>query len=577
MKLFKTICSILICISLFAGCKSAVPVETDPLPLDTQVSDYFSQRDLSGSYDAENCAVIELTGNSANCSSDAVKIEGSTVWICDEGSYLLRGQLSDGMIIVDADKEDKTQLILQDVSIHCESSAPIYIRQADKIFITLCEDTANQLSCGNSYIPIDENNIDSVIFSKEDLCLNGGGSLTISSPAGHGVVSKDELTLAGGGNYSISCAGHGLSAKDNLCIERISLTVSAGKDGMKAENEEDSSLGYVYIQDGTYNIACDGDGISASGTLTVSDGSFEITSGGGSVNAADKPSEQWGHMGGPGGRGDFSGATESTEDSTSSKGIKSAGAMLLSGGKYTLDTADDAIHSNADLTVAGGEFTIQTGDDGFHADEALTVNAGMIQIEKSYEGLEGLCIDIKGGEILLTASDDGLNAAGGTDQSGFGGMRGGDRFGGMGGGNADSYIHISGGSLKINASGDGIDSNGTFLISDGSVTVCGPTRGDTSVLDYEISGTITGGTFLGSGAYQMAQTFSDSEQGVIAVSVGNQTAGTQCTLTDAKGNAVISFCPDIDYAIVILSSPALIKGETYTITVGDASGSFNAN
>lgn len=577
MKQFRIVCYIFICFLLFGGCKSEVPIATETFAPDAQEDHYFSQRDLSGSYSAENCALIELNGTGATCASDAVKIEGSTVWICDEGSYLIRGQLTDGMIIVDADKEDKTQLILQNARIHSESSAPIYIRQADKVFITLDEGTENLLSCGDSFLSIDENNIDGAIFSKEDLCLNGSGNLTISSPAGHGVVSKDELTLAGGGTYAISCAGHGLSAKDNLCIEEISLTVSAGKDGLKAENEDDSTLGYIYIQSGDYHIVCEGDGISAAASLTIADGAYGIISGGGSANAAAKPSGQWGPMGGPGGRGGIPGTAESAEDSTSSKGIKANGSMLLMGGEFTLDTADDAIHSNGDLTVDGGSYTIKTGDDGFHADDALSVNAGTIQITESYEGLEGLSIDVKGGEIRLTASDDGLNAAGGTDQSGFGGMRGGDRFGGMGGGNADSYIHISGGTLKINASGDGIDSNGTLLISGGSVTVCGPTRGDTAVLDYEISGEITGGTFLGAGAYQMAQTFSGSEQGVIAVSVGNQAAGTVCILTDTEGKTVISFCPDMDFAIVILSSPDLIKGETYTITVGEASGSFTAS
>ena len=107
--------------------------------------------------------------------------------------------------------------------------------------------------------------------------------------------------------------------------------------------------------------------------------------------------------------------------------------------------------------------------------------------------------------------------------------------------------------------------------------VCGPTQGDTSTLDYESSGVITGGTFIGTGASGMAQTFSSSEQGVIAVSVGSCAAGTAIILTDASENAVISYSPELSFAVVILSSPDIVKGQTYTITVGSASGSFEAN
>ena len=233
------------------------------------------------------------------------------------------------------------------------------------------------------------------------------------------------------------------------------------------------------------------------------------------------------------------------------------------------------MHSNKNLTVNDGSFTIKSGDDGFHADETLTITGGMINIAESYEGLEGLCIDISGGDITIVSSDDGLNAAGGTDQSGFGGHRGNDMFGSSS--SSDSYIHISGGTIYMNASGDGIDANGTLTISGGYVTVCGPTQGDTAVLDYDISATITGGTFIGTGSYMMAQTFSDSAQGVIAVSVGNQAAGTKITLTDKDGKTVVSCEPKLSFAIVILSTPEMVKGETYTITVGSASGEFAAN
>ena len=156
-------------------------------------------------------------------------------------------------------------------------------------------------------------------------------------------------------------------------------------------------------------------------------------------------------------------------------------------------------------------------------------------------------------------------------------MRGGDKFGGMSSGSSDSYIHISGGTIYMNASGDGIDSNGTLMISGGYTTVCGPTQGDTAVLDYEISGTITGGTFIGTGSYMMAQTFSSAEnQGVIPVSVGSQSAGTRITLVDSNGNTLLSTAPELDFAIAILSSPDIVSGETYTLNIGSQSADIQA-
>lgn len=138
-------------------------------------------------------------------------------------------------------------------------------------------------------------------------------------------------------------------------------------------------------------------------------------------------------------------------------------------------------------------------------------------------------------------------------------------------------IVISGGTLYVQASGDGLDANGTLTISGGHTTVCGPTQSDTATLDYDTSATITGGTFIGTGAAGMAQTFSDAEQGVMALSVGNQAAGTVITLTDQDSNTILTHTPELSFAVVILSSPDMVSGETYTITVGNNSGTFDAS
>lgn len=554
-------------------------------------------------YNESEGSAIRLNGDSASCSSDAVQVSGSIISIMDEGTYALSGELNDGMIIVSAEKTDTIRLILDGTTIHSETCAPIYIMQADEVFITMTEGSANTLSNGGTFTPIGGDNIDAVIFSKDDIILNGSGTLTITSPAGHGIVSKDSLKIIGG-TYDINCASHALSGKDDISITDGVITIVSGKDGIHAENSNDDAYGFVDIQNGTFQISAEGDCISASSYLQIEDGSFDLTAGGGSTNGAVHTSDSWGafrgggnHQGAkpgqmgerpknedgtppegePGGRGNMqpNGESEDGEnlpldrksddssvpggvpempvdaaeteedDGTSLKGIKAETDMLINGGHFTIDSADDAVHSNTTVTVNGGTFEIASGDDAFHADDTLTINAGTINIAESYEGLEGLHVNVSGGDIKLVASDDGLNAAGGT--------------------------------ISVIANGDGLDANGTLEIKGGYAIVCGPTQGDTATLDYDSAGTISGGTFIGTGASGMVQSFSSSDQGVIMLRVDKQPAGTTIKLSDSEGNILLTHTPDLEYEVVILSSPDLSSGQSYTVTAGSLSQEVTAD
>ncbi len=559
---------------------SVVSVNTDFAKTDEEM---FTDRDFEVGYDREKSVSIQLNGDSVTCSSDAVKIAGTTVTITEEATYILSGTLNDGQIIVNADDSAKLQLVFNGVTINSATSAPLYIPEADKVFVTLAADSTNTLSNGGSFTAIDENNIDAVIFSKQDLTLNGEGALSVSSPAGHGIVSKDDLVITSG-SYTVQSASHGLDANDSVRIANASVTVDAGKDGIHAENSDDTTLGFVYLASGTFDIDAEGDGISAGAYLQIEDGTFDIVSGGGSVNGSKQSSDSWGGFMGGGMPGSSSSSAD--ESSTSIKGLKATSDILIRDGSFTIDAADDAVHSNASVTVNGGIFAIASGDDGFHADDTLAITAGKINITESYEGLEAQHVAVSGGDIRLVASDDGLNAAGGTDSSGteggrdgmFGGMGGRPGGGGMGGmASSNGSIVISGGTLYVNASGDGLDANGTLTISGGYTTVCGPTQGDTATLDYDVSGIISGGTFIGTGASNMAQSLTGSGQGVVAVRVGSQSAGTAITLQDQSGNTVISHTPELSFQVVILSSPDIVSGETYSITVGSASGEAQAS
>ena len=563
----------------------------------------FTNRDKDSSYDVNKSVVVTLSGNKILCESQAVKINGTQIVLSEEGTYIFEGALSDGQIVVNAGKKDKLQIVLNNAEITSKTSAALYVKEADKVVVTLANETKNVLANGGSFIAIDDNNIDGAIFSKGDMTFNGTGSLTVTSPVDHGIVCKDDLVVVSG-TYVIESASHGIDANDSVRIADAVMNVSAGKDGLRADNSEDTEKGFVYIENGTFVISSEGDGISASNYLQIKDGSFDIVTGGGSENAEQKTSEGWGGfpggMGGPGGMrpsgrsGETSGATKmstvttgSDTESTSIKGLKASGELTILGGNFTIDSADDAVHSNASIIVKGGTFAIESGDDGFHADDTLTISSGTIDIKECYEGLEALHVKVEGGDLKMVCTDDGINAAGGTDSSGTGGFRGDDQFGGMGrpggmggpggmSGNSDGSIVISGGNLDIESHGDGMDANGYLEITGGYTVVTGPTQGDTATLDYDTTGSITGGTFIGTGGTMMAQSFSDSTQGVFAIKLGNAPAGTEFVLTDSKGNEIVTHAPHLDFAIVIVSTEEMVKGEMYTISIAGQTGEFEA-
>jgi len=557
----------------------AAPVTVDFSKTD---ADMFTERDTTTAYDTNKAIIVHLNGTTAVASSDGVTISGPSVTLTEDATYVISGELSDGMLIVNAPSTAKPHVVLNGVSITSRTSAALYVSEADKVIVTLAEGTVNTLENGGGFASAD---IDAPLFSKQDLTLNGTGALTVTSPAGHGVVCKDDLVITGGA-YRVNAASHGLNANDSVRIAAATLAVNAGKDAIHCENSEDASKGFVYLSSGTIQAEAAGDGIAASAYMQIASGTIDLLVGGGSENGAKEHADTFGNfMGGgrPGGMHSDNMQNSTAEAaSTSMKGLKAANSLLISDGNITINSADDAIHSNVSVVINGGTFTIASGDDAVHAEEILTVTAGKIDISECYEGLEALHIDLQGGEIKLKASDDGLNAAGGVDQSGTTGGRDG-MFGGRpngGGGmasNANGSIKVAGGNLYIHSSGDGMDANGTLEISGGHITIVGPTQGDTATLDYDKSAVITGGTFIGTGAAGMAQSFSDSAQGVVALRVGNQNAGTNILLINKDGNTIIEYAPELSFAVVILSTPEIKSGETYTITVGSMSGEFKAN
>ena len=475
----------------------------------TGSSEMFSARDLEIGYDEETSAQITLSGSGASSDSDAVQISGSTVTITDEGSYILSGSLNNGMIVVSAEDTDKVQLVLNGVEITNDTSAAIYVLEADKVFITTASGSENLLVNGGEYVAIDDNNIDAVIFSKADLSFNGAGTLTIDAAAGHGVVSKDDLVLTSG-TYDITAASQGLSGKDSIRIANGTYTITSGKDAIHAENTDDSSLGFLYISGGTFTINADGDGLSASSYLQIEDGAFTVTTGDGSASVTMTTDTmdmgQWGAF--------QSETATAEEDAASQKGIKADGTLTITGGTFATDTADDSIHAGGEILISGGQFQLKSGDDAIHSDAAVAIQSGTFTITYCYEGIEGLSVTIDGGTFDISSVDDGINSAGGTDSSGFGGPRPGqEQFSAS----SDSYITINGGEFKIVSTGDCIDSNGALTINGGVLDLSCNGSGNTA-LDCD-------GTYSNNGGDVTTNDGSESDPGSMGGNMGGNMGG----------------------------------------------------
>lgn len=429
--------------------------------------DMFTDRDLDVGYEESDSVKISLSDDSTTVSSgssdnsstddtvDGVTVDGNVITITSDGTYIISGTLTEGQLVVDADDE-KVQLVLDNADITCATSAAIYVKSASKTFITLAEGSENILMNTAEFEAIDDNNIDAVIFSKDDLALNGSGTLTINSENGHGIVSKDDLKITGG-TYNITAASHALSGKDSVRIAAGTFNLVSGKDGIHSENADDSSKGYVYIAGGEFTIDSTGDGIDASNIVQIDGGTFDITAGGGVENSTKTHEDNM--MGGPGGgkgqqigeapdgnapsekpsgeapQGDpgnnsseNSGSDNSSSDretppekpdsnTNQAAGTDQVASTNQSDGteQSESDTSDSdsastkGIKADGRLYINGGTFTINSADDSVHSNSAVTINDGTYTLTTGDDGVHsGEAVEINGGTITISESYEGL-------------------------------------------------------------------------------------------------------------------------------------------------------------------------
>jgi hypothetical protein len=543
---------------------TAVDEQRDPAGTYTPISVEYDSDDLDSGWDNAVMSHIILEGDSITVDGDGATVDGSQITITSAGIYGISGTLNDGQIVVNTGSKETVKLVLDGVDITCTTSAPIYVIHAGKTVITLVDDTENYITDGDSYIfeDVESDEPNAAIFSKSDLTINGGGSLTVNANYNNGIQSKDELKITGG-NITVNAVNHGIKGRDGIIVRDGTVTVHAGGDGIQSNNDEDSEKGFVAIEGGTIDITAGEDGMQAETSLLVSGGSIAISSGGGSVNSSQ--GDSWGDWGPRGMESDF----DTGNFSPSAKGLKAGVNVTITGGIINIDSSDDSIHSNSSLTINGGNIMLASGDDGMHSDSTLEINGGDISITKSYEGIESAVITINDGDIHLVASDDGINVAGGNDASSVNGRPGQNNFNFS----SDDYLYVNGGYIVINAAGDGIDVNGSINMTAGDVLVNGPTSNNNGPLDYLGTFEITGGFLVAAGSAGMAQApgTSSTQYSVMMTFEASQAAGTVVHFETEDGEEVLTFVPTKAYQSVVLSSPELKNGSTYIVYSGGSS------
>ena len=509
-------------------------------------------RDTEKAWRNKSTKDIELIDNSSIAHSSGVQISDNYIRISSPGIYRLKGSLTEGQVSVDC--KGNVALILDDVNVTNSSDAAISVTDAQHLLIYLPDGSQSNISSG-----------------KQREIISSNANKDIDSASGAAIYSKDNLSIAGSGKLSVSgYINNGIATTDHLIIISGDIDISAVNNGLKGND-------LVSILSGNISILSGGDGIQSDRDLSISGGKLDITAGDtstvsleesdnhrgpGFMDGNGKMPQQFQHFDG-----------ESPVDFTGSDaGFRRPSDNKLrnpmpdnrkddSQSNNASSTSTKGIKSGGNLTITDGTITIKSADDGIHTDGTLIVSGGDINIIKSKEGMEGNQINIDSGNISITASDDGMNASGGNLP----------------------VLRISGGTIYVNANGDGLDSNGDLVIEGGSTVVDGPSNNGNGALDSgsENGGTIVcnAGTILAIGASGMAETFnSNSAQYSFIKNFSEMfTKETQISIYDENEKIIFEHISAKSFNSVVFSSPDLIPGHTYTISVGDKTETVTIN
>lgn len=319
----------------------------------------FTDRDLEQTPDLSGAESIILS-------------TGQDVLINEEGIYVLTGSAQEVSITVNVDGEEaKVQLVLDGVSVVNSDAPVIDVRSADKVFVTTTE-SVNHFEVSGAFVPDGDVNLDAVIYSKEDLVINGLGSLEIVSTRGNGVTSKDDLKVTGG-TVEISSALDGLEANDSIRIGGGAITIDSDKDGLHCSYDEDDSVGFVYVSGGSLQIAAADDGIRGTTYVQIDGGSVDVST---AIEGIEATFIQ------------FNGGEVNvlaSDDGVNAARKSSAQDLLIefNGGNILVEVGEgdtDAFDSNGDITINDGTIEVVTPRSSFDADGTITFNGGTVII-----------------------------------------------------------------------------------------------------------------------------------------------------------------------------------------------------
>ena len=504
--------------------------------------EYFADGDYKDVTSEEPDATITLSGDTGTISDTSRGTSGNEVTITSKGIYRVTGSSENVTIVVDDDNESgNVYLVLDNVTMTNADSACISIEASDKTVIQCVGD--NKLI----FTGEEGTESESAIYAKDDITINGNGTLSITSNQ-HGIVGKDDVKITGAA-LTVSAASIGIRGGDSVRIGGGTQNITSGHDGIQVVNDTADSYFIFKEADLTIDAGYDGIDVGESeesdafiGFMNFLSGKVTITAGGGSDNAKDS--------------------------STSQKGIKCDGDINIEESSISVSSADDCINSDGNITNTSGILSLSTSDDGMTAYSTINIEGGSIDITKSYEGLEACYININAGDINIVASDDGINTAGGSDTTST-------EMGPWGSESTDAELNINGGTVYVNAQGDGLDSNGSLYVTGGVIIVEGPTGNDNGALDIGDSAdcvaSITGGVVLAIGSTGMAVNFNAGSQCSALVNL----SGSEGTVITVDDGSDFSYTVNKSFECAVYSSPDMTEGNTYTISAGSGSATMD--
>lgn len=370
-------------------------------------SQAFTRDDFDAAYNASSAKIN--VASLANLSASGVRVSGKTATISAAGTYILSGSANDVCIIVDA-PDAEVRLVLDNLSITNSSTAPIYVKSAAEVYVTLAENSTNTLSVNGEFVKIDGAKAEAVIFAQSDLTLNGSGTLNAAAQNGSGIASKKNLAITGG-TFDISASSHALKGKDNVNIAGGSFTLTSGKDGIHSENDDNAESGNIYIKGGIFvinaegealdainNIKIDGgnidvvqsdEGIEAT-TIDINGGKITLVSSDDGINASYSDKEEIAEK--------SAGSVSSSASSVSSSARNKRGMQNIS---------EQAMHTY--LNITGGEITINSQADGIDSNGSVYVSGGTVRIlGPASDNDAALDYDVRavitGGEFIASGS-----------------------------------------------------------------------------------------------------------------------------------------------------------------------------